>query len=111
MPTLHAFNALAMYQRNNTQPFMNKNLNEDDHKFLMQTGREVDGSGLEAKRQAKNVEYNQAKNQKKNNKDMETAQKLAEKNARITKIALIFDKDVIEGLKGQTKTSRSARCF
>ena len=60
-----------MYQRNDTQQFMNKRLNEDDHKFLMQMGREVDGSGLEAKRQAKNVEYNQAKNQKKNDKDME----------------------------------------
>ena len=47
--TLHTFNALAMYQRNNTQPFMNKNLNDDDHKFLMQMGREVDASGLEAR--------------------------------------------------------------
>ena len=75
-----------MYQRNNTQPFTNKNLNEDDHKFLMQMSRDVDGSGLEAKRQAKNVEYNQAKNQKKNDKDMETAQKLAEKMLELPKL-------------------------
>jgi hypothetical protein len=46
--TLHIFNALAMHQRNDTQKFMNKNLNEDDHKFLMHMGREVDSSGLES---------------------------------------------------------------
>jgi len=77
--SLHIFNALAMYQRNDTQPFMNKNLQEEDYKFLMRMGREIDSSGLEAKRQAKNVEYNLAKNQKKNDKDMEAAQKKVEK--------------------------------
>jgi len=99
--SLHIFNALAMYQRNDTQPFMNKNLQEEDYKFLMRMGREIDSSGLEAKRQAKNVEYNLAKNQKKNDKDMEAAQKKVEKNARLSRIPLIFDKDVIASLKGQ----------
>jgi hypothetical protein len=99
--TLHMFNALATFQRNDTQPFMNKKFQEDDHKFLMQMCREIDGSGLEAKRQDRNVEYNQAKNKKKDDRDMEAAQKLTEKNARLAKIPLIFDKDVIEGLKGQ----------
>ena len=99
--TLHMFNALAMYQRNDTQAFMDKNLQEDDNQFLMQMAREIDGSGLEAKRQDKNVEYNQAKNQKKDDRDKEAAQKLTEKKARLAKIPLIFDKDVIESLKGQ----------
>jgi len=99
--TLHNFNSLAMFQRNNTQPFMNKHFKEDDHKFLMHMGREVDSSGLESKRQAKNVEYNQAKNQKRNDKNIEAAQKKKEKNNRVARIPLIFDKDVIEGLKGQ----------
>ena len=56
--TLHMFNALAMYQRNDTQQFMDRNFQEDDHKFLMKMGREVDGSGLEEKRQDKTVAYN-----------------------------------------------------
>jgi hypothetical protein len=99
--TLHIFNAQAMYQRNDTQPFMNNNLNEDDHKFLMQMGREVDASGLEPKRQAKTVVYNQAKVKKRNDKDRKAAQGKAETNARLAKVTLIFDKDVIEGLKGQ----------
>jgi hypothetical protein len=60
---------------------MNKNLQEDDHKFLMHMGQEIDNSGLEPKRQAKNAAYNQAKNQEKNDMDMETAQNNAEKNA------------------------------
>jgi len=95
------FNALAMYQRNDTQQFMDRNFQEDDHKFLMKMGREVDGSGLEEKRQDKTVAYNLKKNQKKDDRDREAAQKLTEKNARLAKIPLIFDKDVIEGLKGQ----------
>jgi hypothetical protein len=80
---------------------MNNNLNEDDHKFLMQMGREVDASGLEPKRQAKTVVYNQAKVKKRNDKDRKAAQGKAETNARLAKVTLIFDKDVIEGLKGQ----------
>ena len=80
---------------------MNKNFWEDDHKFLMHMGQENDSSGFKTKRQAKNVEYNLAKNQKRNNKDMEAAQKNAEKNARLSRISLIFDKNVIASLKGQ----------
>ena len=99
--TLHMFDALPMYQRNDTQQFMDRNFQEDDHKFLMKMGREVDGSGLEEKRQDKTVAYNQEKNQKKDDRDREAAQKLTEKKARLSKIPLIFDKDVIEGLKGQ----------
>ena len=41
------------------------------------------------------------KKQKKDDRDKEAAQKLTEKNARLAKIPLIFDKDVIESLKGQ----------
>src|ERR1700692_1240203 len=63
----------------------------------MHMGQKIDSSGLELKRQAKNVEYNQAKNQKENDnlKDMEQN---AEKNASLF---IIPDKDVIASLKGQ----------
>jgi hypothetical protein len=47
--TLHIFNTQTMCQRNDTQPFINNNFNEDDHKFLMQMAQEVDASGLEPK--------------------------------------------------------------
>jgi len=72
---------------------MNKNLQEDDHKFLMHMGQEINSSGLEPKRQDKN--------QKENDIDMEAAQKKAEKNARLSGILFIFDEDVIASLKGQ----------
>jgi len=45
--TLHGFNAVATFQRNDTAPFMNKNFDEDDHKFVMKMGRELDESGIE----------------------------------------------------------------
>ena len=40
--TLHMFNALPMYQRNDTQHFMDRNFQEDNHKFLMKMGWEVE---------------------------------------------------------------------
>ena len=73
----------------------------------MHMGWEIDSSGLEAKRQAKNV-YNQAKNKGKNNKDMKAAQKNAEK---ISRIPLIFDKNVIASLKGQKLQDQLDACW
>jgi hypothetical protein len=99
--TLHMINALFTYQRNNTQPFMNKNFNEDDYKFLMKMCRELDASGVEKKRQEKVVAYTMEKTKKKKEKKEETAKKQADEKARLAKVTLIFDKDVIGGLKGK----------
>jgi hypothetical protein len=57
--TLHQFNAQAMYRRNKTQEFMDKEFGADDHKFVMQKARELDASGLEKKRQEALIEYAQ----------------------------------------------------
>ena len=99
--TLHMFNAQAMYQRNNTQPFMNKYFDEDDYKFLMKMCRELDASGVEKKRQEKVVAYTIAKTKQRREKREKAAKKQADENSRLAKVTLIFDQDVIEGLKGK----------
>jgi len=66
--TLHMYNAQAMYQRNDTQNFMDKNFNDDDHKFVMQMAHELDESGVENKRQEKVIAYNQEKVKQKQDK-------------------------------------------
>jgi hypothetical protein len=96
------FNAMAMFQRNDTLAFMNKNFEEEDHKFVMQTARELDESGIEKKRQLKVVEYNIQKVKEKNAKRGKAAQKKAEKKSRLAKVTLIFDKDQIQALKGMS---------
>jgi hypothetical protein len=91
---------LATYQRNDTELFMKKNFDEDDHKFIMKMGRELDESGIEQKRQNKVVMYNKEKVAKRTEKQKQEDKETAENNARLAKVTLIFDKDVIEGLKG-----------
>ena len=79
---------------------MKKNFDEDDHKFIMKMARELDESGIEQKRQNKVVMYNKEKVAKRTEKQKQADKETAENNARLAKVTLIFDKDVIEGLKG-----------
>ena len=79
---------------------MKKNFDEDDHKFIMKMGCELDESGIEQKRQNKVVMYNKEKVAKRTEKQKQEDKETAENNARLAKVTLIFDKDVIEGLKG-----------
>ncbi|TFK74719.1 hypothetical protein BDN72DRAFT_874903 [Pluteus cervinus] len=69
--TAHLYNALATYTKNNTQAFMDAMLTQpEDHIFLMRKARELDSSGLEAKRRKEQVKH-----------DLEVAQKAREKAA------------------------------
>jgi hypothetical protein len=98
--TLYMYNAQAMYQRNDTQNFMDKNFNDNDHKFVMQMARELDESGVENKRQEKVIAYNQEKVKQKQDKRDRDTKKDADDRARLGKVILIFDKDIIQGLRG-----------
>jgi DNA-binding phage protein len=100
--SLTQFNAQAMFNQNDTQGFMNKHLNDDDDKYIMQVARTFDSSGVEKQRRkdlndhaAKEAEQNAAK-------DKEKERKNAEKVAKIKQVKLIFDKEAIERLKGQS---------
>jgi len=50
--SLPQFNAQAMYNQNDTQDFMDKHLDDDDHKYIMQLACIFDASDFE-KRGAK----------------------------------------------------------
>ncbi|KAF8202587.1 hypothetical protein K438DRAFT_1757917 [Mycena galopus ATCC 62051] len=55
--TLHQYNSLAMYRRNDTQDFMDAVLTDEDHAFIMREARRVDASGAEALRRQEIVDF------------------------------------------------------
>ena len=97
--TMQAYNGLTMFFRNNTQLFMEaKFTTEEDYKFLHKLARET-GSGEQAWRKAgvdhcDDRQHHLIEKRKK-------SQKKAEENAeRIAGIAIILDKNIVSGLKG-----------
>ncbi|THV05639.1 hypothetical protein K435DRAFT_647075 [Dendrothele bispora CBS 962.96] len=55
--TLHQYNALAMYSRNQTISFMNALFEAEDHEFVMREARRIDSSGLAKKRRQEQVAF------------------------------------------------------
>ncbi|KAJ6465190.1 hypothetical protein C8R47DRAFT_1235882, partial [Mycena vitilis] len=55
--TLHQFNAMAMYRRNDTQDFIDAVFTYDDHLFIMREARKEDASGLERDRKKALAEF------------------------------------------------------
>jgi hypothetical protein len=55
--TLHQYNLLAMYCRNDTQAFMDTVLTDEDHAYIMREARKVDSSGLEGRRRQEIVDF------------------------------------------------------
>lgn len=98
--TLHQFNAQAMYARNDTQDFMNKMFNDDDHAFVRRAARTMDTSKLEPKRRKALIEHSEMEVEHKRQRDQKKAQKAAEKHARVSRVELILDKHAIGNLKG-----------
>ncbi|KAJ7213194.1 hypothetical protein GGX14DRAFT_519404 [Mycena pura] len=55
--TLHQYNSLAMYRRNDTQSFMDAVLTAEDHAYIMREARHIDASGSEAQRRREIVDF------------------------------------------------------
>ncbi|KAJ7469144.1 hypothetical protein FB451DRAFT_1039011, partial [Mycena latifolia] len=55
--SLHQYNSLAMYRRNDTQAFMDAILTQEDHAYIMREARKVDASGREALRRQEIVDF------------------------------------------------------
>ncbi|KAF8205788.1 hypothetical protein K438DRAFT_1579294 [Mycena galopus ATCC 62051] len=55
--TLHQYNSLAMYRRNDTQDFMDAVFTEEDHAYIMREARRIDASGLERLRRQEIVDF------------------------------------------------------
>lgn len=99
--TLLRFNSQTMFQRNDTQTFIDAKFTTEDHQYVMKAAREVDASGHEQKRKAEFIEFTEKKNQEKKEKADAKKKKDQEKWARIAGVTLIFDTAKIQSLKGK----------
>lgn len=89
--SMHIYNALAMFNRNDTQAFMDGMFQPSDHTFIMQEYRRQDGSGLERKRKAEIREHDERVVAAKRQKKMENELKRAALQVRIDAVILVID--------------------
>jgi len=96
------YNAQAMYARNNTQAFMEKKFQPEDHMYIRQLARTDEAKGLEQAKRKAIVEHAQAKIDKRKVAKAAKLKKAAEVDGRVAAVKLIFDKEQIKKLKGQS---------
>ena len=97
--TLLHYNALAMFDKNKTQDFIDKFFTNPDHKYTHKLARE--SSGEEARRKKELIAAAEKKIQLKKEKQQKRQEKTAEKAVRVSNIELIFDLSKVDGLKGK----------
>ena len=99
--TLLQFNAQIMYSRNNTEAFMQKMFQPDDHRYIRQLACDDNSRSVENDKKREMIEHAQAKA----NQHMAASEKrkknAAERADRVAAVQLIFDKEKITALKGQ----------
>ncbi|KAJ3765295.1 hypothetical protein FB446DRAFT_709582 [Lentinula raphanica] len=95
--TLHQFNAMAMYERNDTLSFMNVLFEEEDYQFIRKVAREIDSSGLEAKRREAQVQFHRQLVEINLKKEEARKQKAREQQERMKSIPLIRDISELDG--------------
>jgi hypothetical protein len=87
-----------MYWHNDTQTFMDNKFQTDDYKFIHQLARQDESKGLALKQQVQIIDHEEGKIQQTN-----VAKKAkAETAARIAAVKLIWNKEEIQKLKGNT---------
>ena len=99
--TLHKFNAQAMYRRNNTQEFMEKEFTEDDHKFVMRKAQEIDASGLEKKRWKEFIAHAEKQVKEKRIRHKENEKKKSKRNAWLAQVVPNYFKEKVRDIKGE----------
>lgn len=87
--TLHQFNAMAMYRRNDTQDFMDAVFTFDDHLVIMREAQKLDASGLEAKMRKASVEFRVRVAAMKKQKEIAKQQKQADGLRKLLQVKLI----------------------
>jgi len=100
LASLLQFNANAMYQRNDTQAWVDRNFLEEDHRDLMRMQREQEASGEEKKKQQELIEFETQRVARRKEAAEKSKQQRAEKNARLAQVPLILDAEVVGKLKG-----------
>jgi hypothetical protein len=96
------------YQRNGTKEWEEEYVEEDDYKYVMNRVRTEETTGADKKRKKKLILAQIGKVEKERAARKKTQRKKRERNSMLAKVDLIFDKDVINGLKGQKLTDQIA---
>src|SRR6267154_6598112 len=96
------------YQRNGTKEWEEEYVEEDDYKYVMNRVRTEETTGADKNRKKKLILAQIGKVEKERAARKKIQRKKRERNAMLAKVYLIFDKDVIDGLKGQKLTDQIA---
>ncbi|KAF8149950.1 hypothetical protein B0H34DRAFT_667267 [Crassisporium funariophilum] len=89
--TLHQYNALAMFQRNDTQSFVDTVFIDEDHLFVMCEARKPDVSGAERIHRKKIVDFRVEVACIRKEKDIARAEKLKEDAEHLSKVVIITE--------------------
>ncbi|KAF7346732.1 hypothetical protein MSAN_01811500 [Mycena sanguinolenta] len=87
--SLHQYNSLAMYRRNDTQDFMDVVLTEEDHAYIMREARRIDSSGLERLRRQEVVDFRVKTAEMHKAKANAAAQKALETRRQLRKTVIV----------------------
>jgi serine phosphatase RsbU (regulator of sigma subunit) len=91
-----------MFHRNETQAFMDSNFEPQDYQYIYKKAREADGQHRDAQRKEAQVEFNEARIEKRLATREARKEKAERRAERVAAVKLIFDKDEIKKLKGQS---------
>ena len=94
------YNARAMFAHNDTQAFMERKFQPEDHKYIRRLARKNEVRGLEQARKKAIVEHAQARVDKCIGARTARKEKAAKVAHRVAAVKLIFDKEQIKILKG-----------
>ena len=94
------------YQRNGTKEWEEEYVEEEDYKYVMNGVCTEETTGADKNRKKKLLLAQIGKVEKERTARKKTQRKKKERNAMLAKIALIFDKNVIDDLKGQKLTDQ-----
>ncbi|KAJ7292581.1 hypothetical protein C8J57DRAFT_1042576 [Mycena rebaudengoi] len=96
--TVHQYNALAMFRRNQTQEFMDTVFDAADYAFIMREARKIDASGLEALHRQEIVDFRLKTAEMQKNKALLKAQKALEDRCALRRVKLVLGPSAIAAL-------------
>src|SRR6267154_2145951 len=96
------------YQRNGTKEWEEEYVEEEDYKYVMNRVHTEETTEADKNRKKELILAQIGKVEKERAARKKTQRKKKERNTMLSKFDLMFDKDVIDGLKGQKLTDQIA---
>jgi hypothetical protein len=100
--TIEQYNALAMFNFNNTEAFMEKNFTEEDHRYVREEGRAAEHNKTEQKLREELRLHAVAKADEARQKIADTAAKLAKKKNDLAQVKRMEDEETIRKMTKQS---------